>query len=227
MTARYTISLSSAIACLLSEVAFAGSNATCLAKADPHRYHSPEFEAKVHKLIEPAVKPLLQMRVDPSFDQDHAVSLHGTPENSSLARASHLFVSHRVADRNIGYSLPRYHNGRDEKVSVAVTTAELPRPVAQRVYDIWCRMLRRAGHPDEILRADPTTVEFSCRDNHGSHYAQAYEPHACDDSFLLAEIGRGLIAWCHPEKISRSAALRLLEKRTRAAEDFLKNHARD
>jgi hypothetical protein len=136
-------------------------------------------------------------------------------------------VSHYIADRNIGYSLPKYHSGKDEKVSVSVTTAELPRPLARRVYDVWCRMLRRAGHPAEVLLVDPTVIEFSCRDTHGSHYARAYEPHVCDDSYLLGQIGLGLIGCCHPDKFSRSWALKLLEKRTRAAEEFLKRHAHD
>jgi hypothetical protein len=90
VTARWTITFSSAIAWIICETAFGGSNATCLAKVDPQRDHSPEYLAKVHKLIEPKIQPFLQMRVDPSFDQDHSVCLHGMPGDSFLTEAKHL-----------------------------------------------------------------------------------------------------------------------------------------
>ncbi|MGZ5537143.1 MAG: hypothetical protein ACXWG0_01305, partial [Chthoniobacterales bacterium] len=213
---------------LLRGAMFGSSNATCLFIVDPHRDHSPEFLARVHKLIEPTLPPFLQMRIDPSFDEDHAVSLHVMPTNSSWANATHFLVSHYVADRNIGYSLPQYHKGKEEKVSVTVTTAEIPQALAKRVYEAWRKMLSRAAKSEpELLRVDPTTAEFSCRDSHGSHYARAYEPYECDDSFLLAQLGRGLIGCCHPERYKRAAMLKLVEKRTRDVEDFLKRHAHD
>jgi hypothetical protein len=219
-----------ALAALPRDAALGRPTSTCLTPVEPYREDLADYLAKIHKLIEPAVNPFLQMRVDPSFDADYSVALHSSPDVFSWAEAKQFFVTHYLADRNIGYSLSKYHDGKDEEVSVAVTTAELPRQLADRVHAAWIRMLLRTRYPDPdefVLRADPTTIEFSCRRNTGALYAKAYEPVECKDSSLLIQLGFSLINYCHTPEDKRAAALKLIEKAAGAVEAYLKQHGRD
>ena len=216
-----------AIAIFQCTIAFAGSSSTCLEPVEPYQEDRVEYLAKMHKLIEPAIEPFLQMRVNPSFEPDYSVCLHGSPGDVYWADAKPIFVSFYRADRNIGYSLPKYNDGKDEKVSVAVTTAELPRPVAERIHEAWSKILLRTRYSDDsVIRADPTTIQFSCRGNRGSRYAEAYDAE-CEDSVLLVELGGSLIDYCNAEADKRAAALKVIEKRIRAVETHLKKRGWD
>ena len=183
----------------LTAAAFAAPQATYLTPLDPYPGDRHiRYADQLSKRIQYPYHAFVQMRVQPAFEGEFSVSVHGTDDDVHFEDAKQVFVSHYVADRNIWASMPEDNDGKQQEIFVAVATVDFPKPLAKRVYDAWHRILLRTRYAEEFaLRVDPTVIEFSCMPARGFVYAQAYYPPECKDAALLTDLGTALIEYCH------------------------------
>jgi hypothetical protein len=207
-----------------ADAASAASETYCLTAIDP----SPgdrniRYAAELHKRIEPKILVFAQMRVQPAFQKEYSVSIHGGRRNLSIREAKKCFVSYFIADKSIWFSIPENNTEKQRReVSVSTVTIDIPLPLAKRIYAVWRKMLLKTrGMDDHMYPApDPTTVQFSSE----SLSAETYYPAYCKSAGLLIELGEKLIDYCKAPAAERTAAEHALEMRASTVERFLRDH---
>ena len=214
-----------AIFCVLAGSAKAGSESYCLRPVDPYPgdWHV-RYTDELHKRIEPQIHTFAQMRVDPAFEGEYSVSIHGIPDNLRFWQATKCFVSYYAADKNIFSSMQENNEQKQKReVTVATATVDIPLPLAKRIYTVWQKMLLKTRYAEDEFNAapDPTTVEFSSE----SLYGETYYPAPCKGAGLLIELGERLIDYCKAPPDKRAAVSKALEAQAAALETFLKHHS--
>jgi hypothetical protein len=205
--------------------ASAASESYCLRPVDPYPgdWHI-RYTNELHKRIEPPIHTFAQMRVQPAFEGEYSVSVHGEPDNFYFWQATKCFVSYYAADKNIWYSMPENNEEKKQReVSVATATVDIPLPLAKRIYTVWHKMLVKTRYADKEFDAtpDPTGVEFSSE----FCYAQTSYPAPCKSAGMLIELGERLVEYCKAPPEKRAAATKALQAQAAALEDFLKHHS--
>jgi hypothetical protein len=163
------------------------------------------------------------MRVEPAFQGEYSVSIHGSPDNFYFYQATKCFVSYYAADKNIGQSMPE---NREEKIqseiSVTTATVEIPLSLAKRIYTVWHEMLLKTHYIEDSFNRtpDPTSVEFSSE----FHYGWTSNPVSCKSALLLIQLGERLIDYCKATPEKRPAVTKALEAQTAELASFLKHH---
>ena len=163
-----------------------------------------------------------QMVVRPSFSSEYAVRLHPEKPTDDFDTAAKLFLTYATASQNIWYSLPMNSSGkRRAKVTVSFATVEIPRPLAERIQQLWERMLLRTRYPEErVIGMDGTTFEFET----SGLYGRVWSPAERKSPLLFAELGESLIGYCKAEPSARLAAAREIEDKASVLEQYLKEH---
>jgi hypothetical protein len=213
------------ISCVLAGSLSAASESYCLRPVAPYPgdWHI-RYTEQLHKRIEPQIHTFAQMRVQPAFEGEYSVSIHGVPDNLRFWQATKCFISYYSADKNIWSSMPENNGDKQQReVSVATATVDIPLPVAKRIYTVWHKMLLKTRYAEDEFNAapDPTTVEFSSE----SLYGETYYPAPCKSAGLLIELGERLIDYCKAPPEKRAAATKALEVQAKALEDFLRHHS--
>ena len=223
MSLRVIIHL--AMSCVVAGSVSAAREWYCLRPVNPYPgdWHI-RYTDELQKRIEPHIHTFVQMRVEPAFEGEYSVSIHGVPDNFRFWQATKCFVSYYAADKSIWSSMPG--NNRDNQqgeISVATVTVDIPLPLAKRIYTVWHKMLLKTRYADDEFNAapDPTTVEFSSE----SLYGETYYPAPCKSAGLLIELGERLIEYCKSPPEKRATVSKALEAQAAALEDFLKHHS--
>ena len=214
-----------AISCVLASGAGAASESNCLRPVNPYPgdWHV-RYTNELHKRIEPQIHTFAEMRVQPAFEGEYSVSIHGIPDNLRFWQATKCFVSYYAADKNIFASMQENHEQKEKReVAVATATVDIPLPLAKRIYKVWHKMLLQTRYAEDEFDAapDPTTVEFSSE----SLYGETYYPAPCKSAGLMIELGERLIDYCKAPPEKRAAVAKTLDVQTAALEDFLKHHS--
>lgn len=197
----------------------------CLRPVDPYPNDwEIRYAKELHKRIEPQIHTFVKMRVEPAFEGEFSVSIHGVPDNFYFRDATKCFVSYYAADKSISNSMSESDkDGQPRPVSVVTATVDIPLPLAKRIYTVWHKMLLKTcyAEDDRVTAApDPTGVEFSSE----FHYAQTWYPAPCKSAGLLMELGQGLIDYCKAPPEKRADATKALQLQTSALESFLKRN---
>jgi hypothetical protein len=213
-----------AISCVLAASARAASESYCFRPVNPYPGDwYVRYTDELHKRIEPQIHTFAQMRVEPAFEGEYSVSVHGIPDNLRFWQATKCFVSYYAADKNIFSSMQENHEQKEKQgVAVATATVDIPLPLAKRIYTVWHKMLLKTRYAEDRNAApDPTTVQFSSE----FLYGETYYPAPCKSASLLIELGERLIDYCKAPPEKRAAASKALEAQTAAVENFLKHHS--
>lgn len=213
-----------AICCVLAANARAASDLYCFTPINPYPGDwYVRYTDELHKRIEPQIHTFAQMRVQPAFEGEYSVSIHGIPDNLRFWEATKCFVSYYAAEKNI-FSWMQENRDQKEKREVAVATAtvDIPLPLAKRIYTVWHNMLLKTRYSEDRNAApDPTTVEFSSE----LLYGETYYPAPCKSASLLIQLGERLIDYCKAPPEKRAAVSKALEAQTAAVENFLQHQS--
>ena len=164
-----------------------------------------------------------QMVVRPSFSGEYAIRLHGAKGDTNIEETEKLFLTYSAASTNIFYAMAENNEkNKQQKVTIAHTTFELPKPLATRIYELWSRMLLRTRFPEGSKEAgdDGTTYEFGiwCR------YGETWSPQERKSPLLFVELGESLISYCKATSAERPAAAKEIETRAAELETYLTAH---
>lgn len=169
----------------------------------------------------------LQMLVRPSFSPEYVVRIYGFSSRVSKT----LVVTYTSAEKSIWYSMPENNQERKQKdVPVSTKLAELPNPLATRVYKVWERMLRRTRYPQVPHQGlDGTTYEFSFSRVYGditmlTAYGEIWSPSERKSPLLFIELGESLIAYCKAWPAEQSTAAQAIEEKAKQLEKYLDSH---
>jgi hypothetical protein len=163
-----------------------------------------------------------QMVVRPSFSGEYVVRLHGAKDDNQCDTTNKFFLTYSAADKSIWYSMPENNDKKkQQKVSIATTTVEVPRPLAMRIQQLWQRMLLRTRYTEESGGGvDGVTYEFST----WCVYGETWSPQERKSPLLLIELGKSLIAYCKAAPAERPAAAREIENKAAQLENYLNEH---
>lgn len=160
-----------------------------------------------------------QMVVRPSFSGEYVVRLHGGKDDNNISTTEKFFLTYSAADKNIWYSMPENNDKKkQQKVTIAVTSVEFPKPLAKRIYQLWQRMLLRTRYPEQSsLGADGTTFEFGI----WCVYGETWSPDKRKSPLLFVELGDSLIGYCKAAPAERSAAAKEVEDKATQLDKYL------
>jgi hypothetical protein len=155
----------------------------------------------------------------PSFDPEECLVIHETKGE----RPTYMLV-HTRTDQNIWYSMPQNsEDGKRKRVVVTRHEVSLPPELAGRVCRIWERMLRGVRYPardPDFEVMDGVTIEFW---RHGM-YGHTSSP-VGDAPRLFVDRGRSVINYCSVPEGQRPKALKDVEEKCRALEQYLDKRA--
>ena len=163
-----------------------------------------------------------QMVVRPSFSGEYVVRLHGGKDDNNITTAEKFFLTYSAADKNIWYSMPENNDKKkQQKVTIAVTSVEFPKPLTKRIYQLWQRMLLRTRYPEQSSRgADGTTFEFGI----WCVYGETWSPDERKSPLLFVELGDSLIGYCKAAPAERPAAAKEVEDKATQLDKYLDEH---
>ncbi len=163
-----------------------------------------------------------QMVVRPSFSAEYVVRLHGTKDDNQFDETNKFFLTYSAADKNIWYSMPENNEEKkQQKVAISVTTIELPKPLATRIYQLWKRMLLRTRYPEEDSGGlDGTKFEFGT----WSFYGETWSPAERKSPLLFIELGESLIAYCKGAPAQRQVTAKEIESKATQLKEYLDKH---
>jgi hypothetical protein len=190
-----------------------------LVPLDPPRWASEYPRLYRNELQLPGPREAAVMVYLPSFAPEEGLVIR----ESEGKRPSYTLV-HTRADRNIWYSMPQNsEDGKRKRVAVTRREISMPPELAGRVCRIWERMLRGVRYPAqdpdfEVL--DGERIEFW---RHGM-YGQTSSPESGAPK-LFVDLGRTLINYCSAPEEQRPGALRDVEGKCRALEQYLDQKA--
>lgn len=174
-------------------------------------------ESEAVELFETHKRGTVVMVCRPSFRPEECLALR----EKDGAREYHLIYTR--ANRNIFDSMPDDADIEPlPRIKVAKVVKLLDRDRAQRVYDIWERMLRGVRYPEGGPRAgcpdDGETFEF--RYAWKGMYGETCTPSRGAPK-LLADLGNSLILYCQSQNDQLENTLMRLDKKCEAIERVL------
>lgn len=163
-----------------------------------------------------------QMVVCPSFSGEYVVRLHGAKDDNDINTTERFFLTYSAADKSIWCSMPENNDKKkQQKVSIAVTTVEFPKPLAKQIYQLWRRMLLLTRYPEQDSTGnDGTTFEFGV----WCVYGETWSPNERKSPLLFVELGDSLIGYCKAAPAERPAAAKEVEDKAARLEKYLNEH---
>jgi hypothetical protein len=163
-----------------------------------------------------------QMVVCPSFDAEYVVRLHGSKDDNNISTTEKFFLTYSVANKSIWCSMPENNDKKkQQKVTIAVTTVEFPKPLATRIFQLWRRMLLRTRYNEQpSVGADGTMFEFGI----WCVYGETWSPTERKSPLLFIELGDSLIAYCKAAPAERPAAAKEVEDKAAQLDKYLNEH---
>jgi hypothetical protein len=196
-----------------------------LVPVDPHPGEwSTRYTADLRSRLKLDRYFFAQMVVRPSFSGEYAVQLHGSEDEGHLPfeLATKFFLTWSAAGESIWYASPENNEAHQQKaVTVTTTTAELPKPLATRIAQMWRRMLLQTHYPEEEATGlDGVVWEFGA----WGRYGETWSPSQRKSPLLLIELGDSLIRYCKAAPAERTAAAKEIEKKAAQLEEYLNKH---
>ena len=163
---------------------------------------------------------LARMIVMPSFEAEYSMRVHGDADSYEFDQSKEYFVSCRISDKSIWYSMPSNNDEMLQKpVKPQSIKASLPTATARRICAIWQAMILRTQHPeDDGGGLDGVTIEFASQHGHG----ETWTPTDGTSPALLWDLGEKLIEYCKASDETKNAALEAINKSADTIEEYLK-----
>jgi hypothetical protein len=150
----------------------------------------------------------------PSFDPEESIAIHRAQYDPSR-----YVVTHARASRNIWYAMWD-RNPRRRRVTVSRRDVPLPTDLGRRICRLWKTLLLETHNPAESpdFRAmDGTTYEL----HHHYLRGEAYDPTDAKGQRLILSLVDALLAYDGAGYAKRPEALKAVETKCRALEDYL------
>jgi hypothetical protein len=163
---------------------------------------------------------LARMIVRPSFGAEYSMRVHGDTNSYAFDDSKEYFVSCRISDKSIWYSMPSNNDEKLQKpINPQLLKASLPTATARRVCAIWKAMILRTRYPEDGSGGlDGVTIEFASQHGHG----EAWSPTDGTSPALLWDLGEKLIEYCKASDEAKKAALEAINKSANTIEEHLK-----
>lgn len=166
---------------------------------------------------------LARMIVSPSFEGEYSMRVHGDAKGHVFEDSKEFFVTCRVIDGNLWYSMPENNFEKIQKpIKVRTFKAPLPIRTARRVCGLWDEMIFRTHYTrGECGGLDGTTFEFASPVGHG----EVWSPDDGTPPALLRDLGEALINYCKAPADGRKPLLDAIEASAAKLEARLKQTA--
>jgi hypothetical protein len=157
---------------------------------------------------------------------EFALSLHGAAGDLDPAKTEKFFLTSRIANQNVWYTMPGSRDSRlPEETLVSVSTVPLEKGLALRLIKLWELMLERAAprdqkkYPYTVLDGGSSIFSTATRsaEYQSMHNDRLSTGIFSDLAFTLQKYAEG--AW--PE---RRFLLKEIEKKTTKLEKYLNEH---
>ncbi len=163
---------------------------------------------------------LARMIVRPSFEAEYCMRVHGDANSYAFDNSKEYFVSCRISDKSIWYSMPTNNDEKIQKpVKPELFKASLPTATARRICIIWKAMILRTRYPEDGSGGlDGVTIEFASQHGHG----ETWTPTSGTSPALLWDLGEKLIKFCKAPDEAKKAALEAINKSADTIEEYMK-----
>lgn len=187
------------------------------------------YDAKLKQVLDLEQFAFARMRCG-GWAEIHAgefvLSLHGASGDRDPAKTERFFLTSRIANQNVWYTMPGSRDPRlPEETLVSVSTVPLEKGLALRLIKLWERMLERAAprdqrrHPYTVLDGGYSIFSTATRsaEYQSMHNDRLSTGIFSDLAFTLQRYAEG--SW-----VERRTLLKEIEEKTAALEKYLDEH---
>jgi len=194
-----------------------------LTPVDPYQ---EDLHAKYINLLSSKLKLnsnyFARMVIRPSFSGESAIRIHGQADDRDIEKTSKFLITYTFAEKSIWYAMAENNEEKKEQtVEVTTIIADIPALFAQRLCELWKKMLLRSRIPsDPILGLDGVRIEFSTP----LGYGETWTPQQRKSPLLFVQLGESLIRYCKAKPKHREQLLKEAEQMAENLENYLEEN---